>query len=139
MPRQHDHALPSWLEVSTGPPAAGATTLSGPASRDRAGLFVEWATRLAFPGYFGHNWDAFEDCLADLVAQQPRRLAVTDAAELLADEPPRQLGILLAVLGTVAEPATGKPAGPSLRVILLAAPAGTAALWQRLRSALPDR
>lgn len=29
-------------------------------------LLAELASALAFPGWFGHNWDALADCLADL-------------------------------------------------------------------------
>jgi len=29
-------------------------------------LFKEWASVLDFPGYFGHNWDAFHDCMTDM-------------------------------------------------------------------------
>jgi hypothetical protein len=34
--------------------------------RHTAELFAELAEVLEFPDYFGHNWDALEECLADL-------------------------------------------------------------------------
>ncbi|MFD4206482.1 barstar family protein [Micromonospora tulbaghiae] len=33
---------------------------------DEAGLFREFAEKLEFPSYFGHNWYALVDCLDDL-------------------------------------------------------------------------
>ncbi|MBE1489849.1 barstar family protein [Plantactinospora soyae] len=135
MPEQSEPAPPSWLTVSTDPAPPGATPVSGAVSRTRAGLFTEWAARLRFPEHFGRNWDAFEDCLTDVVTERPRTLVVTDAAELLADEPVGQLGILLAVLGTIAGRTTTGPAGPALRVILHAGPAGDAELRRRLAAA----
>jgi RNAse (barnase) inhibitor barstar len=136
-----DQPLPPWLAVSTDAPPAGSTVLSGAASRTRAGLFTEWATALAFPDYFGRNWDALVDCLRDLVAERPRTLVVTDAVELLADEPPAQFAALLAVLGEVASgsdenPAVGRGPEPALRVILGSGPAAAPELRQRLGAAL---
>jgi RNAse (barnase) inhibitor barstar len=29
-------------------------------------LFREWSAALQFPYYFGHNWDAFDECIQDL-------------------------------------------------------------------------
>jgi RNAse (barnase) inhibitor barstar len=29
-------------------------------------FFQEWAAAFQFPHYFGHNWDAFEECINDL-------------------------------------------------------------------------
>jgi hypothetical protein len=33
---------------------------------DKAGLLERTATAMGFPAWFGHNWDAWFDCLADL-------------------------------------------------------------------------
>lgn len=33
---------------------------------DKDGLLTALAKALAFPPWFGHNWDALEDCLADM-------------------------------------------------------------------------
>jgi len=88
--------LPGWLELRTAPAPAGAIVLDGAACRTRAGLFAEFARALRFPAYFGHNWDALTDCLRDAA---PELLYVSDAGQLLTDEPPAQLTTLLDVLG----------------------------------------
>ncbi|MFD8321970.1 barstar family protein [Kitasatospora purpeofusca] len=105
--------------------------------RSRAALFAEWARALSFPGYFGHNWDAFEECLNDAIlppgaaaagAADTRLLVlVTDADALLADEPPAQLALLLDILDAVAD--------HGLRVLFLADPPGVEAAEARLRAA----
>lgn len=35
-------------------------------ARDKSSLLKQLAAALAFPGWFGHNWDALSDCLNDL-------------------------------------------------------------------------
>ncbi len=40
--------------------------ISGRAVTGRSELFAQFAAGLRFPGWFGHNWDAFADCLRDL-------------------------------------------------------------------------
>jgi len=52
------------------------------------GLLTECARVLDFPDYFGHNWDALEECLADLewLPAKGYILLITDAAHVLPDD-----------------------------------------------------
>ncbi|MFC5668106.1 barstar family protein [Kitasatospora misakiensis] len=137
---------PARWDVLPGRPWAGLATgthrlrlVQGANCRTTAALFAEWAGALAFPGYFGHNWDAFEECLNDALhppgtdSAAPLLVLVADADALLADEPPRQLTTFLSILdaSAAATPTTGSP----LRVLFTTAPAAEAATADRLRSA----
>jgi RNAse (barnase) inhibitor barstar len=93
-------SLPSWLTVTSDPIPA---VVDGHTCRTRAAFFREAARALEFPAHFGHNWDAFLDCLRDL--DRPA-LIVAHADELLADENPRQLAILLEIISEEELPAT---------------------------------
>ncbi len=44
--------------------------------RSKQKLFAILADRLRFPGYFGWNWDALEECLQDLSWLSPNRRVV---------------------------------------------------------------
>jgi len=62
--------------------------LRGGKCRTSAGLFAEFARACDFPDYFGHNWDALEECLADLewLPAKGYVLLLTDAEQVLPDD-----------------------------------------------------
>jgi hypothetical protein len=69
--------------------------------RTVAGVFDEFAAGLEFPGYFGRNWDAFEECLSGLDdwldLGSGLVLVIVDALEVLADETHR-LAVLVSII-----------------------------------------
>ena len=62
--------------------------IRGSKCRSVAGLFAEVAEVLEFPDYFGHNWDALEECLADLewLPAKGYVLCFTNAESILPDD-----------------------------------------------------
>ena len=62
--------------------------IKGAKCQTTAGLLSEFARALNFPDYFGHNWDALEECLADLewLPAKGYILLLTDAAQVLPDD-----------------------------------------------------
>lgn len=81
---------------------AGAVVLAGAAVRTRPALFAALAEALALPAYLGNTWDALADVLRDRLDAGPLTLLVTDAGQLLADEPSDQRAVLMAVLDDLA-------------------------------------
>ncbi len=58
--------------------------------RDKTTLLERCAEALAFPSWFGHNWDALFDCLIDLPSARRARgcvLVLRHAAEMQAAAP----------------------------------------------------
>ncbi len=88
---------PPWtilVVLKTGQRAEAAITIPagyilrvvrGTKCRYTAGLFSEFATAMDFPDYFGHNWDAFDECLREVDGDVV--LLVHDAASLWRDAP----------------------------------------------------
>ena len=77
--------------------------------RGKEALMARIAGTLAFPSWFGANWDALEDCLTDLSWHEGQgHVLVFEGFQFL---PADELGVLLDVLITAAEfwPQRGKP------------------------------
>ncbi|GGK74068.1 hypothetical protein GCM10010094_38730 [Streptomyces flaveus] len=146
----------NWLRLTVHePPGEPEESLSvvvrGTDCSTRTGLFSTWARALEFPAYFGHNWDAFHDCVSEKALwhsdpdgpppAHPLTILVEDAAQLLADAAPQDLTALLQSLSDAAtvqdhdEDAGAYPDGFRLRLLLHDTPAGLVELAGRMREA----
>ncbi len=89
---------------------------------DKAEMLVRIAAALDFPAWFGHNWDAFFDCLTDL-GWRPALgyvLILEHADELKAAEP-EVFDTSLAILGDAA--AVWQARGAPFRAFVSTGPA----------------
>lgn len=67
-------------------PTQAMPSLDGRQLGDKATLLAELGRVLDFPDYYGGNWDALDECLADLSWHDgPLRVLITDA-DALADD-----------------------------------------------------
>jgi hypothetical protein len=84
-------------------PGTRVVDLDGGALPDGDSLFRALAVPLAFPGYFGANWDALDECLNDLewLTETGVLLVIRRAGRLLEGEP-EGLAAFLAILGGAA-------------------------------------
>lgn len=55
----------SALSFVKAPPGFALCIIQGKKCGQVSDLLTEFARALDFPDYFGHNWDALEECLAD--------------------------------------------------------------------------
>lgn len=92
---------------------------------DRAALLTEIGRQLRFPGYYGHNLDALDECLADLswLPEGPVELVWADA-DLLATDPDTHQ-VVLAILESAVDASASGPR--PLHVVLAAGRAGAGA------------
>jgi RNAse (barnase) inhibitor barstar len=70
------------------PPGFALRLIQGKKCGTPSSLFGEFARALDFPDYFGHNWDALEECLADFewLPAKGYVLLITDAHAVLPDD-----------------------------------------------------
>ncbi|ALA60981.1 barstar family protein [Nitrospira moscoviensis] len=120
-PRQNvhthlQHATAPWSSLLVVPPGATAAALVKPPAgfalrriegkkcATPAGVFKEFARALDFPDYFGHNWDALEECLADLewLPAKGYVVLITDAHHVIPDDE-EEYETLLEVLSDAGE------------------------------------
>jgi hypothetical protein len=115
----HTHlqnATAPWSSLLVIPPGTTATALVRPPAgfvvrqiqgkkcATPSGVFGEFSRALAFPDYFGHNWDGLEECLADLewLPAKGYVVIVNDAQCMLPDDE-EEYQTLLEVLSDAGE------------------------------------
>jgi hypothetical protein len=110
----------------------------------RERLFQEWAAALQFPYYFGNNWDALDECLADLawLPASGYLLFATNVEAILPGQG-SELSILISILYKVArewanpveQASPGRRSAVPFRVVFHADPNKQALGERRLREA----
>jgi hypothetical protein len=102
---------------------AQCRVVRGHKATTEAAFFDECAAAWQFPYYFGENWDAFEESLADLdwLPAEAYVFSVNRAIHLLEKEPEERFNRLLSVLQNIAQelgrPVSGRSA-KSFHVLL---------------------
>ncbi len=77
----------------------------------KAELLSRSAEALRFPAYFGHNWDAFEECLSDIAwGPEGPALLLFDRAGRFAAAEPEQFAVALEILAAAVANRRGGPA-----------------------------
>ena len=99
-------ALPALLEEITRDGLARAA-IDGATIKDGPDLLAALGRALAFPAYYGQNWDAAEECLRDLAERYPQGCALfVDHARGLWQCQPRKMGQLTSLWLAASETAT---------------------------------
>jgi hypothetical protein len=81
-----------------------ARLISGASTSTVDALFVGVARALDFPDYFGHNWPALDECLADLewLGGLAYALIVSDASLLLSEASDETFAVFLRIVSNAA-------------------------------------
>src|SRR4051794_17109325 len=107
---QHEPRLTLWPTDAAAAAAAAANwsdagltvrTVRGTKMRSTAALMNEVSAALQFPHYFGENWAALDECLADMEWLLPSKgivLVVRDAEQVLVNEDAEELEAFVAAL-----------------------------------------
>ena len=112
--------------VPTAPAGTVARIVRGSRCDTKAHTLREWAAALQFPGHFGDNWDAFEDCINDLGwLHAERAVAVITHADEMLPRSAKEFALLMSIL-------TAAQDGGALRVVLHCEPGHTASLRKRM-------
>lgn len=132
--------------LSWGDSGLTVRTARGRKMRTVERLFDEMAAALQFPYYFGENWPAFDECLADmdwLPLAAGLAVLIYDAAEVLSDADEVELTVLVRLIEAARRAYSApiesgewwdRPAVP-FHVVLHSLPADSAALHARWRKA----
>lgn len=101
-------------QIATEAEAAGLVVarIEGSAVTTKAEFLTTTASALSFPGYFGHNWDAFADCIGDLGwLPGPGYVFLFEHFDQFAATDPRNWGVVLTILRRAAAgwASTGTP------------------------------
>ncbi|WP_353508655.1 barstar family protein [Intrasporangium sp.] len=74
------------------------------AGTDKRSVLSEFASALALPAWFGHNWDALVDALRELSNDDQRRIElVWDHAHALRENAPETYALVVDILEQVAD------------------------------------
>jgi RNAse (barnase) inhibitor barstar len=77
--------------------------VDGAAVTDKSSFLDAFAVQLGFPSYFGHNWDAFEECITEMTwAPGEGYVILWDEVANFADAAPEQWETVQAILAQAA-------------------------------------
>jgi len=94
-----------WLRNSrASKPSLLFIEVKGSRCETKAALLEHFAERLKFPNYFGHNWDAFDECIRELEwLPAPGYVIVVLEADKLLSRDRDDLHIFIAIMNAAGE------------------------------------